>query len=79
LTPIARDTPQTDDPEDVSNRQLYIARQLATDAETARQEGKYELASRLNTSVEERLQRIINKYAGTIAANTAEAMLKKIQ
>jgi hypothetical protein len=77
LTPAITDTPQ--EPEDVASRQLYIARQLATDAETARQGGATKLASTLSDRAEERLQRIVSKYAGTLAANKAEEMLKKIQ
>jgi len=79
LAPIAKDPPAPQDPEDVAGRQLSIARQLTSDAKTARLEGKYEIASTLATRAEERLQNIINKYSGTLAANRAEEMLKKIQ
>jgi len=79
LTPIAKDPPAPQDPEDLAGRQLSIARQLTNDAKTARLEGKYEVASALASRAEERLQNIINKYSGTLAADRAEEMLKKIQ
>jgi hypothetical protein len=77
--PVTQITREPEEPEDSASRQLYIARQLANDAETARQEGKTKLATRLTASAEERLQRIVSKYEGTVAANTAGEMLKKIQ
>src|SRR5262249_44400605 len=72
-------TPTPDDPEDVASRQLSIARSLASDAETARQVGETALASMLQSRVEERLQRLITKFAGTQAADDAERLLQKIR
>jgi len=79
LAPVVKDPPTPQDPEDLAGRQLSIARQLTNDAKTARLEGKYEVASTLASRAEERLQNIINKYSGTLAADRAEEMLKKIQ
>src|SRR5262249_32695842 len=77
LAPVVKDPPTPQDPEDLAGRQLSIARQLTNDAKTARLEGKYEVASTLASRAEERLQNIINKYSGTLAADRAEEMLKK--
>jgi hypothetical protein len=79
FTPVSMDPPAPEDPEDSASRQLYIARQLATDATTARLGGETKLATTLADRAEERLQRIVSRYAGTLAANKAEEMLKKIQ
>jgi hypothetical protein len=79
LTPTALAPAAPEDPEDVASRQLYIARQLTSDAQTARREGKYEVAEKLASRAEERLQKIMDKYSGTLAASTAETLLKKIQ
>jgi hypothetical protein len=71
-------TPPTPDaPEDAAGRQLGIARALAADAETAWRDGETALATTLQTRVEERLQRLISKFAGTQAADDAEKLLQK--
>src|SRR5262249_47035550 len=71
--------PGPEDPEDTASRQLSIARSLASNAETARQEGETELAATLQSRVQERLQRLISKFAGTQAAGDAEILLQKIR
>ena len=68
-----------ENPEETAARQVRVARALAADAETARQEGKTELAATLRARAEERLQRVLDRYAGTEAADAAERVLQKLR
>ena len=72
-------SPAPQDPEQIASRQLSVARMLAEDADAADREGKSDMADALRTRVEERLQRLVSRYAGTEAATSAEKMLRRLR
>jgi hypothetical protein len=69
--------PKPDNPEEVAARQLKIAQDLVADAETTQQQGDRARARRMHERAAERLQKIVETFAGTKAAAEAQEMLSK--
>jgi hypothetical protein len=68
--------PKLQNPEDLAARQLQIARDLLADADTAQQQGEADRATRMRERAGERLQTLVENYAGTLAAAEARGLLQ---
>jgi hypothetical protein len=78
VTPITM-VQQPENPEDVANRQLNLARELKAEADVALQSKDAARALKLRDRVEDRLTQLIAKYSDTEAASQATVLLKQFR
>lgn len=68
--------PKPDNPEEIAARQLRIARDLVTDADTTQQQGERDRAARMRERAGQRLRELVENFPGTLAAGEARQLLR---